>query len=114
MTDIQDIAKICHQTNKAYCQTIGENSQKDWDNAPDWQRQSAINGVQHRMDNPDATPEDMHNNWLKEKTEQGWVYGKYKDEQKKTHPCCVPYSELPVEQQKKDSLFSAIVDVFRQ
>ncbi len=111
----EDIAKICHQANKAYCETIGDQSQKDWHNASDWQKESAIKGVEYRTSqNPRPSPEEMHNCWLKQKQEDGWLYGKYKDEQKKTHPCYKPYSELPEEQKKKDILFSAIVDALTE
>ena len=39
----------------------------------------------------------------------GWVYGEHKDEQRKTHPCIVPYDELPAAQRAKDALFLANV-----
>jgi hypothetical protein len=39
----------------------------------------------------------------------GWTYGQVKGAHAKTHPCCVPYEELPVEQRRKDALFKAIV-----
>jgi hypothetical protein len=47
---------------------------------------------------------------MKEKLDAGWVYGEVKDAEKKTHPCLVPFSELPPFQQQKDSLFCGIVD----
>ena len=34
---INQIAFVCHQTNRAYCQTIGDKSQKDWNQSPDWE-----------------------------------------------------------------------------
>lgn len=50
---------------------------------------------------------------MKEKIEDGWVYGDEKDTEKKTHPCLVPYEELPEFQKKKDALFQAIVDALK-
>ena len=50
--------------------------------------------------------------WLMEKKNAGWTYGETKDPVLKTHPCIVPFDQLPVEQQKKDMLFKAIIDVF--
>ena len=55
----------------------------------------------------------MHNNWSAEKVADGWVYGEVKDVEKKTHPCLVPFDQLPLFQQKKDKLFSAIVDALK-
>ena len=111
--NIYSIAKVCHQANKAWCETIGDCSQKDWKDSEQWQQQSAINGVKFRLENPEAGHDAMHNNWMKEKVENGWVYGEVKDTEAKTHPCIVPFNELPIFQQKKDALFSAIVDALK-
>lgn len=109
---IEQIAKICHGVNKAYCETIGDFSQPAWEDAPDWQKDSAINGVKFHLEN-ETTPEMSHENWLKQKIEEGWVYGKEKNPELKTHPCIMRYSELPKYQRTKDSLFKAIVDSFK-
>ena len=110
---ICSIAKVCHQANKAWCELNGDNSQKDWDEAEDWQRQSAENGVRFKLDNPDAGNDAQHNSWMKEKVDQGWVYGEVKDSEAKTHPCIVPFEQLPEFQQKKDALFCAIVEALK-
>lgn len=102
---IEGIAKLAHEANKQYCESIGDTSQPTWEEAPEWQKQSAINGVKHVLANPDAKPEDSHKSWLKEKQADGWKYGPVKDPQKKEHPCFVPYAELPKEQQAKDFIF---------
>jgi hypothetical protein len=103
------IAQACHEGNRAICQRHGDNSQSSWEDAPEWQKKSAINGVLHVIDalNRGETPkpEDSHNNWLKEKEATGWRYGKVKDVDKKTHPCMVPYEELSVVQRSKDETF---------
>jgi hypothetical protein len=107
--NVQDIAKICHEANRAYCETLGDDSQMGWELAPDWQQASAIKGVQFIMANPSASPSASHDSWLAEKQAAGWRYGPIKDPVKKTHPCCVPYDHLPVEQRLKDYIFSAVV-----
>lgn len=104
-----EIAMICHGVNKAYCESIGDNSQPDWGNAPDWQRKSAINGVNNFLSAGGVTPEESHESWLREKEDDGWVHGEVKDPEKKTHPCMVPYGDLPKEQKTKDALFTAVV-----
>ena len=38
----------------------------------------------------------------------GWVYGPTKDAATKTHPCCVPYTELPPIQKVKDAYFEGM------
>ncbi len=107
------IAVVCHQANKAWCEANGDKSQKDWNEAEGWQRSSAINGVEFRLNNPEAGKDSQHNAWMKEKVDAGWVYGEVKDAEAKTHPCIVPFEQLPEFQQKKDALFCAIVDALK-
>ena len=33
--------------------------------------------------------------WAQSRIEQGWIYGKERNDVLKTHPCLVPYDELP-------------------
>lgn len=61
------------------------------------------------LENPEAGASDSHDSWLKEKLENGWSYGPDKDVEKKEHPCCVPYEQLPDEQKAKDYLFRGII-----
>jgi hypothetical protein len=110
---VLQIAIVCHQANKAWCQTNEDHSQKDWTEAEDWQKESAMKGVEFRINNPDAGHDAQHNSWMKEKTDDGWVYGEVKDAEAKTHPCILPFDELPEFQRKKDALFCAIVDALK-
>lgn len=110
---INDIAAICHEANRAYCETIGDSSQPAWVDAPDWQRESAIKGVEFHLANPDASASASHDSWLKEKVDADWVYGDVKNPDLKQHPCIVPFIQLPLEQQAKDFLFRGIVHSLR-
>ena len=107
--NIEQIAQVAHETNRVYCLTLGDYTQPIFEDAPEWQRISAINGVAFHIANPDAGYSASHENWLKEKYADGWKYGEVKDPEKKEHPCCVPYDELPLEQKVKDALFVGIV-----
>jgi|SRR5579859_889773 len=109
---IVGVAKICHEANRAYCEHLGDTSQLPWDDAPAWQRESATNGVLFHLANPDAGDSGSHDNWMAEKIAAGWVYGDVKDPDAKTHPCIVPFDQLPREQQFKDRLFRTIVHGF--
>lgn len=112
----ESIARVCHEANRAYCTTIGDNSQPAWEDAPEWQKESAIKGVLFHLDALKAgvkpSPSASHESWLAEKREAGWKYGPVKDADKKEHPCFVPYNELPFEQRVKDFIFSGIVESF--
>lgn len=107
------IAKACHEANRVWCQANGDSSQNHWDSAEQWQRDSAIKGVEFRLNNPDASESAQHDAWSKDKLDQGWRYGEIKDEKEKTHPCLVLFNQLPEFQQKKDKLFCAIVDALK-
>ena len=107
---VTSIAKVCHEANRAWCSANGDDTQKSWEEAEAWQRQSAVNGVLFRSTNPSAGIDSQHNAWMADKIKDGWVYGEVKDSNKKTHPCIVPFNDLPNYQQKKDMLFTAIVD----
>ncbi len=106
---VEQIAKICHEANRTYCQTINDFTQRSFEEAAEWQRTSAIAGVHHHLDNPDSEDSDSHKAWMTDKLLAGWKYGENKDEEAKTHPCIVPFEKLPIEQQRKDALFRAIV-----
>lgn len=107
------IAIMCHQANKQWCDLHGDYTQNNWNDAEEWQRRSAIQGVDFRLENPDAKQDAQHNAWMKSKVDEGWVYGEVKDAEAKTHPCIVPFEQLPEFQQKKDALFCAIVDALK-
>jgi hypothetical protein len=110
---VETIALVCHQANKAWCKTHGDYSQMDWEKAEQWQRDTMVNGVKFLLENPDASANEMHENWMKEKLSNGWVYGEVKNAKYKIHPCLVPFENLPEFQQKKDKLFKAIVEALR-
>jgi hypothetical protein len=104
-----DIARICHEANRAYCLALGDTSQQPWEAAPKWQRDSAIAGVAFLLDRSAAGPADSHKSWFDQKKHDGWRYGPTKDEDAKTHPCMVDYMDLPMAQRAKDRLFCSIV-----
>lgn len=106
---IEAIARVCHETNRAFCEAIGDTSQVPFDQAPDWQIDSTYAVVKMHIEHPEAGPYASHNAWMQEKIEAGWTYGPVKDAEAKTHPCLVPFHELPADQQMKDILFRNIV-----
>lgn len=106
--NVKDVAKICHNVNKAFCEAYGDMSQPDWNVAPAWQKESAIDGVRYHLEHPTALPSDSHEKWYSFKQHEGWVFGTIKDPILKTHPCMVPYNDLPVEQRAKDYIFKEI------
>lgn len=104
-------ACVAHEANRAWCEANGDMSQPAWDDAPDWQKASALAGVQFHLENPDAGDSASHDSWMAQKFAEGWVYGEEKnpDASPPTHPCMVPFDQLPKQQQIKDALFRSII-----
>lgn len=38
---------------------------------------------------------NVHEVWAESRIKQGWKYGKQRDDTLKTHPCLIPYEQLP-------------------
>jgi len=106
---IKQIAQVCHEANRAFCQTLGDMGQVAWEDAPQWQQASAMASVHFVLHNPDAPPAALHDAWMDQKIQDGWKLGPVKDATKKEHPWMVPFSCLPKDQQLKDTLFLAVV-----
>lgn len=113
MISVNAVAKICHEANRAYCAGLMDDSQLPWEKAPDWQRASAITGVEFCIANPEASADSNHRSWYDNKLQDGWKYGPVKDAQLKEHPCMVDFEDLPLTQQMKDILFRSIVESLR-
>lgn len=107
---IEEVAKVCHQANMAICECYEDLSQSPWDEAPEWQKESAINGVKFHLAHPEACAATSHENWMAEKERAGWKYGKDKNETTKEHPCMIAYHKLPKKQRVKDYVFRQIIE----
>lgn len=106
---IEYIAEECHEINRAYCEILKDKSQVEWKRAPEWQKKSAIDGVRFVLSSSNIGPRDSHENWKRQKEKDGWIYGEVKNEENKTHPCLIPYDQLPETQRVKDHLFISVV-----
>lgn len=45
---------------------------------------------------------NVHEVWARTRMEQGWTYGKVRNDALKQHPCLVPYEDLPEEEKVYD------------
>lgn len=109
MLDEVQIARVAHALNKAICEFFGDNSQVDFYDAPDLIQNSAITGVKAVLANPDVTSEELHDLWCDFKYKEGWAWGPEKDLVNLTHPCLVPYNDLPEHDRLKDAIFRTVV-----
>lgn len=46
--------------------------------------------------------ENTHEVWAEGRIKDGWTYGESRDDEKKHHPCLVPYEELSEEEKAYD------------
>ena len=47
---------------------------------------------------------NTHENWAQSRMDQGWVYGPVRNDEKKQHPCLVPYEMLPEKEKEYDRI----------
>ena len=111
--DVAEIARVCHEVNRAYCLALGDETQFAWEDAPQWQRDSALAGVRLHLDHPETGPQASHEAWMHQKLYEGWSWGAEKDTVAKRYPCLVLYEDLPPEQRAKDFIFCGIVRALR-
>jgi len=104
---IDQVARVCHEANLAYCQAIGDPGLPHWDDLEEGYRDSTRAGVVGVLKG--STPEQSHESWRAERIVQGWVWGTVLDRGAKVHPNLVPYDALPALQRIKDLLFLGIV-----
>ena len=45
---------------------------------------------------------NVHEVWSKNRIQQGWTYGEQRNDELKTHPCLIPYEELPESEKEYD------------
>jgi hypothetical protein len=103
-----EIARVCHEANRAL-QVVQRDPAPSlaWDEAPPWQREFAAECVEYGRTS--VSPEVLHRRWCDAKHADGWTLGDVKDAEAKTHPCLVPYDDLPQGERDKDDLFQAVV-----
>jgi len=105
----EQIAQVVHEANRALQIIQGDPSpSQPWICENPAIKASAIESVRAAREGVSAR--HLHEIWLADKAEHGWSYGPVKDSQAKTHPCMVPYDDLPDGQRDKDRLFIALVD----
>jgi hypothetical protein len=54
---------------------------------------------------PLPSPRQCHEDWVQDHVAMGWKYGPNLDPKEKTHPCMIPYDELPEKEKVKDIVF---------
>ena len=111
---IEQAAQILHNWNRAYCTTIGNPPDQPWEQISDHDRENRQKAIRFLLQHPQASPEDVHHEWARDRTEQGWTLGAVRNEDLKTHPNLVPYGELPAAQRTKGTFARTAVEFVRE
>ena len=101
MEKVEFIARIAHQCWCGY--QLGAGQEFNLEPTPA-QHDSQMDGVVEWLKNPDMTSEENHENWVRYKEAEGWVYAPVKDVENKNHPDLVPFDQLPEVERLKDDM----------
>lgn len=63
---------------------------------------SAINLSPDILQLTEQLAENTHNHWAQQRLQEGWQYGPQRDDTDKTHPCLIPYAQLPESEKAYD------------
>lgn len=55
----------------------------------------------------EALARNVHELWARKRLEDGWKWGPKRDDQRKEHPCLVPYDNLPESEKAYDQITSS-------
>lgn len=50
----------------------------------------------------ESIAENVHNVWAASRILDGWTWGKERNDSLKTHPCLIPYNDLPESEKEYD------------
>lgn len=106
---VEDAARICHSAIMAISSCIGEPC-IGYDSLGESVRAGIRETIHLVLRDPRTTAEMLHVKWMTDRISEGWQYGPSKSYTSMQHPCLVPYSELPLIQKVKDSIFISVVE----
>lgn len=85
---------------------------KSWEGISQDSRDMAVRAVESIMAGDPLTAEAGHELWMRLKIEAGWTCGPFCFENR-THPCIMPFDDLPISEKLKDQTWAALTELFR-
>jgi hypothetical protein len=105
------IAKASYEATRAWREAADEAAggtpRAQWDEAEQWRRDSALEGVKRAVLDG-RTPEQLHESWRKDRLERGWKHGPVRNAKKKEDPHLKPFAELGDSLKRKSDLFASV------
>ena len=114
---VEQAARVCHETLRAFCQTLGDNSLPPWKDAPEWQKESSRDGVRFYFEQfaagIESSPSATHERWMKQKKAEGLEAWRHEESARPRNTRrSWPMMTLPLQEKQKDYLFSAVCKAF--
>lgn len=123
------VAKLVHYALDAMNAYTGNSPAVGWNELPKFRKdvcRGVVSLVAKRLDGmveervsdkeaAGAMPDlilQVHDVWADAYRDNGWTYGEEYDPDNKTHPCLVPFEDLPESEAIKDVLVVGLVTVF--
>ncbi len=109
---VEDVAKIIVAAVYSLRDALGQDYAQPHEEAV----KGVVSGIEYERENRSKgifnSPEENHECWIQYRKDTGWVYGEKYNEEAKTHPDMIDYSELSEVAKAKNDIFLSIVDVF--
>lgn len=106
---IEDVARIAYDANRRLNIVAGNVDYPTWDDVAPEDRLMFLEGVRGQWANPNRSAKQVHDYWMDDRIANGWKYGETRDFHLKTHPSLIPFEEISVLEQVKDTLFTNMV-----
>lgn len=107
--DPKYIARIAHEADRTLAAINGDMTVGGWNNLHGWERTSAIAGVKHAIALPEASAATLHQLWINDKAEAGWMRGATFSLTDKKDPLLLPWNRLTPLQRLREEMFLAVV-----
>lgn len=108
---VVDLAEILHETLRELTNKLGYLDRLRWKYCPDFYKAGILRSIGEMLDDPDTTPEALHESWLQWMQRDGWQHGAILYVKRKIHPDLVPYDQLSIASKAKIGL---VRDITRQ
>lgn len=106
---LDDIAELAYTSASILRSQYDGVPRRNWVDLMNPERQIAKAAVRRVLNNPLATPDELHDKWVRRQRGDGWTYGTSKDNFARKHPELLPYKYLSVEKKRADLLFFVTV-----
>lgn len=105
---LEDAAQIAHEAIRKLILTFNE-PYPTWDALGGETRVAFLLQVKHRVEHPNESPQDLHQNWVDGRLKDGWQFAGQFDAAKLTDPLLVAWRNLSERDRTRIRLFASVV-----